>query len=220
MMIWKKSHERHELCFVFCAGCTHFISLSFTIWQALDKASNFLAASSLCGYNTPKIIHAFCSQWLLFPLAECNNYNSLLPAGCRSTSLLHGSQSHDQFFLTILTSLPLPAAEKHPYSMMLPPPCFTIWMVPGFLQKWCLAFRSKSSFLVSSDQRILLFMVWESLFRCLLANSKWTQGKVLVVPNFFHLRMMEAIFWYPSPDLCLDTILSRSSTDNSFHLVA
>jgi hypothetical protein len=27
-------------------------------------------------------------------------------------------------------------------------------------------------------------------------------------------------FWYPSPDLCLNSILSRSSTDNSFDLVA
>ena len=45
-------------------------------------------------------------------------------------------------------------------------------------------------------------------------------GRVLVVTNFFHLRMMEATvflgtfnaaehFWYPSPDLCLDTILSE-----------
>ena len=53
---------------------------------------------------------------------------------------------------------------------------------------------------------------------------------VLMVLNFFHLRILEAtvflgtfntadIFWYPSPDLCLDTILSRSSTDNSFNLV-
>ena len=28
------------------------------------------------------------------------------------------------------------------------------------------------------------------------------------------------IFWYPSQDLCRDTILSRSSTDNSFILMA
>ena len=27
------------------------------------------------------------------------------------------------------------------------------------------------------------------------------------------------IVWYPSPDLCLDTILSLSSTDNSFNLM-
>jgi hypothetical protein len=48
---------------------------------------------------------------------------------------------------------------------------------------------------------------------------------------FFHLGMMEAnvflgtfnasdIFWYPSPDLCLDTILSWVSTDNSIDLMA
>jgi hypothetical protein len=53
----------------------------------------------------------------------------------------------------------------------------------------------------------------------------------LVVPNFFHLRMMEAtvflgtfnaayIFWHPSPDLCLDTILSWTSMDNSFDLMS
>ena len=52
-------------------------------------------------------------------------------------------------------------------------------------------------------------------------------GRVLVVPNFFNLRMMEAIVflgtfiaaeicWYPSPDLRLDTILSLHYTDNSF----
>jgi hypothetical protein len=39
-------------------------------------------------------------------------------------------------FASILTSLPVPAAEKHPQSMMLPPPCFTVVMVPGFLQSW------------------------------------------------------------------------------------
>ena len=57
----------------------------------------------------------------------------------------------------------------------------------------------------------------------LLSLDGWPAlGSILVVPNFFHLRMMEAtvflgtfnaveIFWYPSPDLYLDTILSRSS---------
>ena len=57
-------------------------------------------------------------------------------------------------------------------------------------------------------------------------------GRVLVVPNVFHLRMMEAtaflgtfnaadVFWYPSPDLCSpDTMLSMSSTDNFFVLMA
>ena len=66
-------------------------------------------------------------------------------------------------FASILTSLPVPAAEKHPHSMMLPPPCFTVGMVPGFHQTWHLAFKPKSSILVSSYQRISFPMVWESL---------------------------------------------------------
>ena len=56
-------------------------------------------------------------------------------------------------------------------------------------------------------------------------------GRVLVVPNFFHLRMMGAtvflgtfnyveMFWYPSPGLWGDKILSQSVTDNSLDLMA
>ncbi len=52
--------------------------------------------------------------------------------------------------------------KKHPHSMMLPPPCFTVgtvldrwWAVPGFLHTYRLELRPKSSILVSSDQRIL-----------------------------------------------------------------
>jgi hypothetical protein len=30
---------------------------------------------------------------------------------------------------SILTSFPVPADEKHPHSMMLPPPCFTVGMM-------------------------------------------------------------------------------------------
>ena len=53
-------------------------------------------------------------------------------------------------------------------------------------------------------------------------------GSVLVVPNSLHLRMMVKsssgpsmlqFFFYPSPDLCLDTILSQRCTDNSFNLM-
>ena len=64
-------------------------------------------------------------------------------------------------FPTIKTRPPLPADEIHPQSMVLPPPCFTVGMVfarwwalpplPGSLQMWSLAFRPKSSILVSSD---------------------------------------------------------------------
>ena len=38
-------------------------------------------------------------------------------------------------YASILTSHPVPATEKYPHSMILPPPCFTVGMVPGFLQK-------------------------------------------------------------------------------------
>ena len=45
--------------------------------------------------------------------------------------------------------------------------------------------------------------------------------KSLVVPNLL-LGTFNAVemFWCPSPDLCLHTILSRSSRDNSFDLMA
>ncbi len=80
-------------------------------------------------------------------------------------------------FPSIVTSRPVPAAEKHPHSMMLPPPCFTVgtvldrwWAVPGFLHTYHLELRPKSYILVSSDQRILFVTILES-FRCFLANS-------------------------------------------------
>ena len=39
-------------------------------------------------------------------------------------------------FPSILISLPVPAAEKYPHSMILPPPCFIVGMVSDFLQTW------------------------------------------------------------------------------------
>ena len=65
-------------------------------------------------------------------------------------------------------------------------------------------------FLVTSLTKALL--PWSLSLDCWPAL-----GRVLVVPNFFHLRMMEQkMFLYPSPDLFLKKILSRRSTDNSF----
>ena len=68
---------------------------------------------------------------------------------------------------------------------MLLPPCFTVGMVPVFLYTWCLAYKPRSSILVSSDQRILFLIVLESL-RFPLANSK---GAVmyLLLRSGFHL---------------------------------
>ena len=61
--------------------------------------------------------------------------------------------------------------------------------------------------------------------RLLSLTERPALGRVLVVTDFFHLRMMDATvflgtFCHPSPDLCLDTILSRNSKDNAFDLMA
>jgi len=79
--------------------------------------------------------------------------------------------------------------------------------------------------------RVTIRFLVTSLTKALLPRSLSLAGRpalqrVLVVPNFFRLRMMEAtvligtfnaaeICLYPSPDLCLNIILSRRSTDNS-----
>ena len=83
-----------------------------------------------------------------------------------------------------------------------------------------------------SYDRVTIGFLVTSLTKALLPRSlsldgRPALGRVLVVLNFFHLRMMEVtlligtfkaaeIFLYPSPDLFLKTILSRRSTDNSF----
>ena len=84
--------------------------------------------------------------------------------------------------------------------------------------------------LCQSDHRVLGHLPYQGP-RLLSLVGRPSLGRVLVVPNLFHLKMMEAtvflgtfnaadIIWYPSPDLCLDTILSWRSTDNFFELMA
>ena len=62
-------------------------------------------------------------------------------------------------------------------------------------------------------------------------DCNYQLGEIKGVQKNKHLRMKKAtvflgtlntadIFWYPSPDLCLDTILSLSSMDNFFDLLA
>ncbi len=60
----------------------------------------------------------------------------------------------DIIFPSIATSRPVPAAEKHPHSMMLPPPCFTVgtvldrwWAVPGFSPHIPLRIKAKKFYL-------------------------------------------------------------------------
>ncbi len=79
-------------------------------------------------------------------------------------------------FPSIATSRPVPAAEKHPHSMMLPPPCFTVgtvldrwWAVPGFLHTYRLELRPKSSILVSSESCLSPVCHLES-FRCFFSK--------------------------------------------------
>ncbi len=57
-------------------------------------------------------------------------------------------------FPSIATSRPVPAAEKHPHSMMLPPPCFTVgtvldrwWAVPWFSPHIPLRIKAKKLYL-------------------------------------------------------------------------
>ena len=87
-----------------------------------------------------------------------------------------------------------------------------------------------------SSVRVTIGFLVTSLTKALLPRllslaGRPDLGRVLVVLNYFHLRMMEAtvflgsfnaadIFWYPSPDLCHDTILSRRSMVNSVDLMS
>ena len=75
---------------------------------------------------------------------------------------------------------------------------------------------------LQSSVRVTIGFLVTSLTKALLPRllslaGRPALGRFLVVPNFFHLRIMEAtvflrtfntadIFWYPSPDLCLYTI--------------
>ena len=85
-----------------------------------------------------------------------------------------------------------------------------------------------------SSVRVTIGFLVTSPTKALLPRLLILAGRsalVLVVPNLFHLRMMEAtvsfgtfnaagMFWYSSQYLCLDAILSQSSNDNSFDLMS
>jgi hypothetical protein len=75
--------------------------------------------------------------------------------------------------------------------------------------------------LCQSDHQVLGHSLTNS--RLLSLAGLLALGRVLVVPNFFNVRIMEAIvfletfnaaemFWYPSPDLCLDTCTVNCGT--------
>ena len=112
-------------------------------------------------------------------------------------------------------------------------PLYHTGLISGVLQRWLSFWKVLSSqrnagalsratirFLVTSLTKALLL-------RLLSLAGRPTLGRVLVVPNFFHLRIMEAtvligtlnaadIFLYPPLDLCLVTILSRRTISDNF----
>jgi hypothetical protein len=104
-------------------------------------------------------------------------------------------------------------------------PLYHKGLIGGVLQRWLSFWKVLPSPQRNSVRGPIGFMV-TSLSKALLPRllslaKRLALGRDLVVPNFFHLRMMEAtVFlgtfnaadntWYPSPDLCLDTIPSTS----------
>ena len=126
-------------------------------------------------------------------------------------------------FPSTLTSPQVPAAKKHPHSMMLPPPCFTIgivlcrwWAVPGFLLIWHLELWPNSLILVSSDQRILFVTVWES-FRCFFANFKRVFYVSLENPDRWTVAVMVVLLG-ASPISTQDLWISQSDQRVLCHL--
>ena len=79
--------------------------------------------------------------------------------------------------------------------------------------------RVTIGFLVTSLTKALLPQIAQF---CLAASSKKSLGgsKLLPFKNDGGHCILGEFFWYPSPDLCLDTILSLSSMDNSLDLMA
>ena len=80
--------------------------------------------------------------------------------------------------------------------------------------------------LLEGSVRVTIRFLVTSLTKALLPRflslaGRPALGRVLVVPNLFNLRMMEAtVFFGTFNDLYIDKILSRSSKDSFFDLMA
>ena len=115
-------------------------------------------------------------------------------------------------------------------------PLYHKGLIGGVLQRW-LSFRNvlpspqRNSGALSEWPSDYQSPPWPRSFSRLLSLAgRPALGRLLVVPNVLHLRMMEAtvflgtfnaaeMFLFPSRNLCLDAILSLSSTGNSFDLM-
>ncbi|KAJ8404132.1 hypothetical protein AAFF_G00344820 [Aldrovandia affinis] len=105
-------------------------------------------------------------------------------------------------------------------------------LIDGLLQRW-LSFcqvlpslqRNSEALLVATG--FLVTSLTKAFLAWLLSLAGWPAlRRVMVVPNVFHFTMMEPtvllgtfnaleMFLYPSPDLCLNTILSQRSIESS-----
>lgn len=95
--------------------------------------------------------------------------------------------------ISTLTSLPVRAAEKHPHSIILPPPCFTVGIVLGrwwavLVSYWRFAFRPKSSIFVFIRPKSFVLMVWE-FFRCCRNDCPSGRFSSLTVALLTRLRL-------------------------------
>ena len=135
---------------IFCHSSLHTLSCSVQLdgdrrWPIILGFSRDVRLSSSQGTVVPKPLLC-CLGWVLTfivllegePSVQSEVLSILDQVFIKDISLL----SLISFPLT-LTSHPVPATEKHPQSMMLPPPCITVgmvlgrwWVVPGFLWTW------------------------------------------------------------------------------------
>ena len=163
-------------------------------WLGYSRTVRDLSRSHFCN------VLAMCLGWL--SCWKVNLHPSLRTCSRELRISLRISLYFALFiFASILTSLPVPAAKKHPYSMMLPPPCFTVKMVPGFLQTWLLAFRP-----------ILFLMVWESL-RCILANSEQAVMCLLLRSGFHLTTLSSRSDWWSAAGMVVLLESSSISTE-------
>ena len=112
-------------------------------------------------------------------------------------------------------------------------PLYLKGLIGGVLQRWENLPEGKlSPKELWSSVRVTFEFLFNSLTKALLPRflslaRRPALGRVMVVPSFLWRplcswgpSMLQKCFGYPSPDLCLDTILSQSFTDNSFDLMA
>ena len=102
----------------------HRFSMGFKSWLSLGHCRTF----TFMFWSHSSVALAVC-------LGSLSCWNVNLHRSLRSFALWSRFSSRIYLYLapfivpSILTSLAVPATKKHPHSMMLPPPCFTVGML-------------------------------------------------------------------------------------------